>query len=416
MTARLVVLNPLFYPDLFGGRERALWALCQHMTKVADVRIDVLAESRDASSTPPTQSPVPRITVHREPPADPGRLWRLADLVRVQWWRRRLLTDRQRLGRPHAILANDPASAVAAILVGDASRLVYRPVFCMATLREVAQNVPAMAELTQPCVRVQLDRFAYRHAACVIEQTRNLRDQHTQAYGQRPHRPVIHNGVDRPIHLTPKPAARQALRQTLGLDLPTHALLIGFLGRPGDPCKDLPFLLHAFQHARLPAHAHLVLIGGGNHLDAARQWVNDLPCRAQIHFAGPHDHPTAILPAFDALVLPSRFETFGNVLLEAAAHSVAPIGRRRDPSHRIYTATEELIDHDHTGYCVHATDPGDLARTLARLAADPSLATCIGTQARDATLARSWTHAARAYLLAMAIAAEPASQTSQAAA
>jgi glycosyltransferase involved in cell wall biosynthesis len=89
-----------------------------------------------------------------------------------------------------------------------------------------------------------------------------------------------------------------------------------------------------------------------------REWIARLYCEA------------------DFLVLPSRQETWGDVILEAAAYSLPSIGTYGQ-------AMEELIQDGKTGLLVPMDDIGQLASALERLLGDPNLRVKMGWKARE---------------------------------
>lgn len=389
MTTSITVMNRLFWPRRFGGLEHVLWQLTNALAD-GGVSVQVLTEQVDGA--PADEFARDGLRVLRSPPVDFGRLWRVGELVQVRWWMR-ALADAPRTGW---LWANEPTAAAAAIFAGRADDLIYRPVFCYAGMHHVARTHPEMATFARRKLARLLDRFAYRRAGLVIDESANLRHQHERWYGQRPNVRVVHNATT-----PPTPAPPHCPRQRLGLD-PGH-FVIGFVGRPGDPCKDLPFLISALRQRPLPAHARLLIVGGGDGFEQAQQWVRDAGLAPHTRWTGNLADAGPAYRAMDALVLPSRFETFGNVIVEAHAHGVPALGRRFDdhPTTPIYTASHELIDHERTGYVVDPHDPADLADMLHRLLAAPSHAKLMGAQARRRQAAYAWADVVARYLDAM---------------
>ncbi|MGB0766381.1 MAG: glycosyltransferase family 4 protein [Phycisphaeraceae bacterium] len=200
----------------------------------------------------------------------------------------------------------------------------------------------------------------------------------------------------------PNPAAASepsnCLRQRFGLS-PEH-FVIGFVGRPGDPCKDLPFLIDAMNAQAMPPNTRLLIVGGGGGFDQAQRWINDAGLGAQTIWTGDLEDPAPAFAAMDSLVLPSRFETFGNVIVEAHAHGLPALARAADftATPAVFTASDELIDNGVTGFVVDPHDPGELGAKLLLLAANPTLALAIGETARERAAAYTWPDAAQRYL------------------
>lgn len=392
-TPRITIMNRLFWPTRFGGLERVLW---QYANALADagVHIHVICEQHD--DAPLTEQARPGLTVQRQPPVDMGRLWRVGELVQARWWQRALAQ-----APPSDIVwANEPTAATAAIRAGLAQQLLYRPVFCYDGLTHVARTIPEMATLARTYLARKLDRYAYKHAAVVIDESHNLLQQHHHYYGHRRNTLVIPN----PAQLA-EPA--DTLRQRFGL-MPEH-FVVGFVGRPGDPCKDLPFLINAIRSQALPDHTRLLIVGGGGQLDQAQQWIKSAGLWPHTIWTGDLADPTPAYAAMDAMVLPSRFETFGNVIVEAHAHGLPVLARAADFTDHtpVYTASAELIDNGVTGYVVDPHDPAELGAKLALMALNPAIAQEMGRIARLRSASYTWADAADRYLQALGLEVSP---------
>ena len=85
----------------------------------------------------------------------------------------------------------------------------------------------------------------------------------------------------------------------------------------------------------------------------------------------------------DLFVLPSRLETWGDVLLEAMAYEIPCVGVRGQ-------AMEEIIEHNVSGYLVAPEDPAALCQAMLGLLSRPDLRASFGKAAR-ARVAESFT-------------------------
>ncbi len=78
----------------------------------------------------------------------------------------------------------------------------------------------------------------------------------------------------------------------------------------------------------------------------------------------------------DIFVLPSRLETWGDVLLEAMAFGMPCVGVRGQ-------AMEDIIQHEVTGLLVDQSQTNDLAGALIRLLSQPGMRQRMGQTARS---------------------------------
>jgi glycosyltransferase involved in cell wall biosynthesis len=197
---------------------------------------------------------------------------------------------------------------------------------------------------------VALERRAYARAAHVCTRSRIVRDSIVADYGVAPERVTVAGGG---VNL----AALPDLPPRAGGEPPVVLFIGKELHRKGG---DL--LLAAFARARraVPdARLRLVTSGPiprGVPLDGV-EVVAPTWDRARI---------AALYRQADIFVLPSRLETWGDVLLEAMAFGLPCIGVAGE-------AMEEIVAPDVTGALVPPEDVDALAAALRRLLPDPDL-------------------------------------------
>ncbi|MEX2010159.1 MAG: glycosyltransferase [Dongiaceae bacterium] len=167
--------------------------------------------------------------------------------------------------------------------------------------------------------------------------------------GYRPRRAdVIHNGIDTGV-FAPDPAARAAVRRTLGID--PAAPLVAHVARV-DPMKDHAGFLAAL--AGLPG-VQALAIGVG---------TDRLPPAAGLHRLGRRDDVSRLLTAADLVISSSAFgEGFSNALAEGMAAGL--------PAAATDVGDARLIVGD-TGVVVPPGEPAALAAAIgALLGEDP---------------------------------------------
>ncbi|HVN86590.1 MAG TPA: glycosyltransferase family 4 protein [Candidatus Binatia bacterium] len=158
-----------------------------------------------------------------------------------------------------------------------------------------------------------LDRLTARHIAISEAVRRHL----TKLERVREDKvTVVRYGIHPPCEVE-KP---QEVRARLGL--PQDRFVIGFVGRLVEQ-KNVPLLLSAV--ARIPDSVCVVVGGGALRAELERQ-ATQLGIDAR--FLGQLPNAEALMPAFDVLCLPSRWEGLGLVLLEAMVRKVPVVGSR----------------------------------------------------------------------------------------
>jgi glycosyltransferase involved in cell wall biosynthesis len=181
------------------------------------------------------------------------------------------------------------------------------------------------------------------------------------------------------------------LREELGLqDEP----LIGFVGRMVEQ-KGVDVLLRAFVDVRraLP-EAHLALIGDGRQMAAMLSLARSLRL-SKFHFLGWRTDVPDILADIDVLAMPSRWEGFGLVALQAMAMARPVVASR-------VSALPEIVEHQITGMLVPPENARALARALLDVLHLPEHGAALGRagrarQAREFTLDRMAEATARLY-------------------
>ena len=104
--------------------------------------------------------------------------------------------------------------------------------------------------------------------------------------------------------------------------------------------------------------------------------ADEMGVAERVHVLGPRKDVPALMHAIDVFAMPSIWEGFGLVLLEAMAAG------RPIVASRVATIPEVVADGE-TGVLVPAGDPLALAEALARLADQPSLARQYGEAGRE---------------------------------
>jgi glycosyltransferase involved in cell wall biosynthesis len=193
---------------------------------------------------------------------------------------------------------------------------------------------------------------------------------------------TIPNGVDLTA-FRPNAAARAALRSQLRLsDEDALAVFVG-----GDWVrKGLP---HAIDALAAATRWHLAVAGPGDPqplINGARAAGTE----ARLHFLGSLRDTSPVYAAADALVLPTAYESFSLIPLEAAATGVpllvTPVNGVR-----------ALLIEGESGWFIRPDGP-DIARRLEQLRTDPALAAAMAEGARAAAQDYSWDAMADRYL------------------
>jgi UDP-glucose:(heptosyl)LPS alpha-1,3-glucosyltransferase len=183
---------------------------------------------------------------------------------------------------------------------------------------------------------------------------------------------VIYSGVDtEAFHPRLKALHRQALRAQYAIS--QDAPLFLFVGS-GFERKGLAALLQAL--ARLPAQSHLLVVGKDKKEAAFKAAAAQLGLTQRVHFVGGQKGVKPFYAAADTFVLPTLYDPFPNVALEASACGLPVVTSLK-------SGAAELIVNGKNGYVCDALDIAALAGAMTRLL-DADTATAMGAAARVA--------------------------------
>jgi UDP-glucose:(heptosyl)LPS alpha-1,3-glucosyltransferase len=195
---------------------------------------------------------------------------------------------------------------------------------------------------------------------------------------------VIGNGVDVERFSPPTAAEREKARTALGLSAEGRMVL--FIGNEFGR-KGLPALVEALE--LLGPEVQLVVVGGTPELVAAE--ASRPPAQrlgGRLRFVGAHADPRPWLHAADVLAMPSAYESYGLVVLEALACGVPVVATR--------TGCVPDVVTDGVNGAVVGGGPADLAAGLRRvLDLDPEVSR---PAARASAESHAWSEVARRYL------------------
>jgi len=211
-----------------------------------------------------------------------------------------------------------------------------------------------------------LNRYAHRYADRVIAISQAVRDFVVSVENIPADKvEVIRYG----LAASASALDRQAARARLELD--GSGLVIGFFGRLIDQ-KGVAVLLQAWS-AVSASHpqARLVIIGDGPLRAELEAQAARLHLTASVCFMGWVEQASRYMPACDMITMPSLWEGFGLVALEAMSHRIPLVVSRA-------SALPEIVLDGQTGLTVPPGDSQALAEALGSLLADPVRAAALG--------------------------------------
>ena len=262
------------------------------------------------------------------------------------------------------------------------------------TLGEMKNRIAASEEEKEGAYRVDGEKRVIQHADRIIAATLAEKAQLEWLYKADARKiTIIPPGVDT-SHFYPIPA--DEAKSFIGL--PSNERMILFVGRI-ERLKGVDTIIQAMSRLKLSSVSqehpvHLAIIGGDPNASPEemnaemlrlQQLCHDLCMDRMVVFLGMRGQDT--LPyyysAAEALVVPSHYESFGMVALEAMACGTPVIASQ-------VGGLAFLVQDGVTGYSVPDQDPDAMADRLKRILGDPSTRSEMGTRAAEYARSYSW--------------------------
>lgn len=182
---------------------------------------------------------------------------------------------------------------------------------------------------------------------------------------------VIYNAIDHQKFCPADASQRETLRQQYSVPPQAHCLI--FVGS-GFERKGLRAAIHAIS----ATDSHLLVVGRDKTEQQYQQLAHSLGCEQRIHFAGMQPQTLPFYQLADGLLLPTLYDPFPNVILEAMACGLPVITST-------HCGGAEFIRPGENGFVTDALDIPALILAIKKLPANgPDSA--MGQQARQTIL------------------------------
>jgi glycosyltransferase involved in cell wall biosynthesis len=146
------------------------------------------------------------------------------------------------------------------------------------------------------------------------------------------------------------------------------------------PQKNFSLLLRAFRHVAQARDARLVILGEGSERARLEQVARELGIGRQVLLPGFERNPFRWMARATVFVLPSLYEGFGNVIVEAMAAG-CPIVATRCPY-----GPQEIVEDGVSGRLVPVGQAEPMARAVLSLLQDPALSARLALRGKQRAL------------------------------
>ncbi len=213
-----------------------------------------------------------------------------------------------------------------------------------------------------------LDRLLQGVSDTIVAVSPSVKDS-LQKHGINQKRVVVLlNAIDTK-QLSPVPGEREVMRESLGI--PSDEFVYLFIGRLIHQ-KGADIMLRAFAEIQ---GARLLIIGDGVDRAGLEALAADLGITAHVSFLGARRDLRHLFAASDCFVMPSRWEGFSIVLLQALAGGLPVVATD-------YGSVRDVIREGQSGIIVPVDDVTALADAFSRVRAEPELREriCLGAK------------------------------------
>jgi glycosyltransferase involved in cell wall biosynthesis len=191
-------------------------------------------------------------------------------------------------------------------------------------------------------VLLWLEHRLFRNVSVVIANSQMVRAELLERYSLNPERVVtIPNGIDRSTCKSPV-SREDRVQKKVAMDLRGDATVLLFIGSNYHR-KGLIYALKAVADHK--GRNLILLVAGKGREKAYRRFVNEKGIQRNVRFLGHVKDPVPLYQAADCMVLPTLYDPFSNVCLEAMAYGMPVI---TSP----FNGAKEIIEEGNTGWIV----------------------------------------------------------------
>ena len=374
---RVLHLSWEYPPVVYGGLGRHVHALAETQAARGD-DVVIITQAAPGHSDDEVVAGVRVIRVQRDAPDVPD--WRTRFIEWCFGFNVAVARAAMALAgewRPDVIHGHDWLVGQAAVIASEATGVPF-----VLTMHATESGRVGGVMLTDQSRAIDsTEAWSVAHADAIIVCSSYMRDEVAGLFDCDPDSiTIIPNGID-PDAWTTTPARRRAMRRRFGVPL------IAYCGRL-EVEKGVQTLIDAMPLVRrqVPA-ARAVVIGTGAAEGDLTARVRRRRLQDAVTFTGfvSDADMRAIVAASDATVVPSLYEPFGFVALEAMALGAPLVVSRTG-------GLAEIVEDGRTGWQAIPGDPADLARTLLEVLDEPRRARQRAAAAAEAVRERfGWT-------------------------
>ena len=348
---KILLLNRSYYPNV-GGIENSLYFLSQELQKQGhqvQILTQELQQKGEAREEYAEIVYYPRYTYNKLLlPFIP-----LVEQHKVAEW----ISSHKTELAADVVICRDQMLGMAYAKVFPDARVVYIPAVIIKYYNKgirKAHSISGYIKETLRFIQLKLEENQQKHildhAARVIVFSKNVKDQILAGqFCNLDKVQICYPGVSKKI-------SSQRINNE-----ESNAPTFLFVGRLVAE-KNLDMLMEAFSLLSCPGKK-LVIAGDGVLIYYLQQLAFELGITENVLFVGETKTPEVYYQQADFFVLPSKYESFGQVIVESMTAGVPVIGFRTIPG-KTLTAVSELIEDQRTGFVCDSFDENALHNCL----------------------------------------------------
>lgn len=355
-----------------GGMDRANYALASYLARHG------FETHLVAHRVSPSLAEQPQVVVHRVP--KPANSYTLAQPL-LDWYGR--FWARRIAARGGRVVVNGGNCRWYDVNWTQHVNSAWQPKTQAGLLRRLKLRLDQQTAL-------QHERNRIGRARLVITQSVRTREHVVRLFGvagERVH--TVYYGIDSELFRPSNAGERKGARLKLGYA--DGRPLVGFIGALGDNRKGFDTVFSAWQNlcSQDRWDADLLVLGAGGEVPIWQARARAQSLEHRVRFLGFRHDAAELMPAFDALVAPTRYEGYGLVIHEALCCGVPAFVSSRAPAiERFPSELQDLIVDD-------PDDAEALAKRLRRWRAEMDETRARVMRFNDFFRSRTWDDMAR---------------------
>lgn len=231
----------------------------------------------------------------------------------------------------------------------DNNRIVYIPLGVIKYYNAGIRKFNSLRSGVVECIRfIQMQQESYfqlkaiKRLNKIVVFSKNMRSQICKALRTDKPVTIIHPGVSPKFYSN---ICAESVRSEFGI--PQDKKILLFVGRVVQE-KNVRMLIDAYAKSN-NENTVLLIVGGGDDLAYVKNKAATLGISDRVVFTGFRRDTERFYREADLFVLPSYYESFGNVILESMASGTPVVGFRTEEG-KVLTAIDELIEEGKSGF------------------------------------------------------------------